>query len=529
MDGVQEQGFVTKIARMSVPHPRWWASMTPDKPAFLLADTGETLTYAALVRQSDQAAQAFAALGIVEGDTVAFLLENHIRYPELVWAAKNSGLRYVAVSAHLNALDAGYIVADCGAKLLVTSWKMRDIARDAVPALATPLHLLMIDGAESPFASYEDAIATAPAVAIPDRRRGASMLYSSGTTGRPKGVATAIGDVSPDVPPPRHDMVVAQYAMDDNTVFLDPGPLYHAGPLRFMMIVQRCGGTVVGFARFDAGTALDAISAFAATHGFFVPTMFARMLALPAPVRAAADTSTMRHAIHSAAPCPVETKRAMIDWWGPVIDELYSGTEAVGHTFVGSEDWLRHPGSVGRSAGNCSIKIVDAAGAELPPGKPGRIMMRNGLHFAYHGDAAKTRSVHDDEGYASLGDIGYLDAEGFLYLTDRESHMIISGGVNIYPQEAEAVLARHPAIEDLAVIGVPHADMGEEVKAVVQARRTPDDRDALAADIIAFCRARLSPIKCPRSVDFIDALPRNEMGKLAKHIVKAPYWETDRA
>jgi acyl-CoA synthetase (AMP-forming)/AMP-acid ligase II len=509
----------------ATPHPRYWAARTPAKPALILADRGEALTYGELVERSDRAAQLFASLGVVQGDTVAFLMENHIRYPELAWAAKNSGLRYVAISAHLNGADAGYILGDCGAKLLVASRKLGDMAAEAIAALKAPIAALMLDGVIAPFKCYEDLLAAQPATPLEGRLRGASMLYSSGTTGRPKGVKTEIGAVPPTVPPQRHGMVVGQYGFDDETVFITPAPFYHAGPLRFMMITQRCGGTVVGFEKFDPAATLAAIGRYRATHGFFVPTMFKRMLALPEAERRAADTTSMRHAIHAAAPCPVETKRAMIDWWGPVIDELYSGTEAVGHTFINSAEWLAHPGSVGRAAGNCRIKIVDEAGRLQPPGAPGRIMMSNGLKFAYHGDPAKTRAIHDDEGFASLGDIGYLDAEGFLYLTDRESHMIIAGGVNIYPQEAEAVLATHPDVEDVAVIGVPHPDMGEAVKAVVQPRDWPADPAALEAELIAFCRARLSLIKCPRSVDFARALPRNDMGKLVKHRLKAAYWK----
>ncbi len=489
-----------------------------------MLEDNAVLTYAGLVRRAAQAANLFVSLGVRQGDTIAFLLENHIRYPELLWAAKNSGLRYVAVSTHLNAADAAYIVRDCGAKLLVSSAAMRGVAGEAVDVLDARPILLMLDGASPPFLPYEDMAADQPATPLQGRSRGASMLYSSGTTGRPKGIRTEIPDLPPEVPPQRFVMVQKQYGFDAQTVFINPGPFYHAGPLRFMMMVQRAGGTVIGARRFDARAVLDAIARYGVTHGFFVPTMFSRLVKLDEKSRAAANTSTMRHAIHGAAPCAPEVKRAMIAWWGPVIDELYSGTEAVGHTFISSQEWLAHPGSVGKPASNCRIKIVSPAGEPLPPGAPGRILMSNGLEVAYYGAAAAASKLYEADGFASLGDVGYLDEDGYLYLTDRQNHMIISGGVNIYPQEAEMVIATHPAVADAAVIGVPHPDMGEEVKAVVQPLTPLADPAALEAELIAFCRARLSAIKCPRSVDFVDALPRNDMGKLVKRLVKEPYW-----
>lgn len=381
----------------------------------------------------------------------------------------------------------------------------------------------MTDGARPPFADYDGLVATQSEAPLEGRRRGASMLYSSGTTGRPKGILTHIPDVPPTVPPARFAMLLEQYGFDATTLFLNPAPFYHAGPQRFMMSVHRAGGTVLGFRNFDAPIVLRAMAQHAVTHGFLVPTMFARLLAADPALRAGVDLSALRHMIHAAAPCPREVKRAMIDWWGPVIDELYSGTEAVGHTFITSQEWLAHPGSVGRPAHNCQLWIVDEAGAPVPSGTPGRILMANGLAVAYHG-AAADKALRDADGFASLGDIGYLDADGYLYLTDRESHMIIAGGVNIYPQEAESVLASHPLVADVAVIGVPHPDMGEEVKAVVQPTVWPEDVDAAAHDMLRHCRDRLSLHKCPRTVDFVTALPRNPMGKLLKKDLRQQYW-----
>jgi acyl-CoA synthetase (AMP-forming)/AMP-acid ligase II len=508
-------------------HPRETARRDPARPAFVFDDTGEVLTYGALTERADRAAQLFSSLGLVQGDTIAVLMENQIRFPELIWAAKDSGLRYVTISTQLNAQDAAYILGDCGAKLLIASRATADVASRIAPDFRH-LALLMIDGAQPPFQSYEEGVARQPAVRLPGRARGASMLYSSGTTGRPKGIRTEIEDIPPETPPIRFPAMRARWEIDAETIFLNPGPLYHSAPLRLMMVVHRCGGTVIGFRRFDAARVLDAIGRHRATHGFFVPTMFSRLLALDPAIRAAAQVSTMRHAIHAAAPCPVKVKRAMIDWWGPVIDEFYSGTESIGHCFASSAEWLAHPGTVGRPSTGCSLKIVDADGVQLPPGVAGRVMMRNGYRMRYHGAAASKADIYDADGYATLGDIGYVDDEGFLYLTDRESNMIISGGVNIYPQEAEAVLEQHPAVLDVAVIGVPNADMGEEVKAVVQPTTVPADAEALEQELIQFCRDRLSPIKCPRSIDFVDLLPRSEAGKLLKRLVKQRYWPDQR-
>jgi acyl-CoA synthetase (AMP-forming)/AMP-acid ligase II len=504
-------------------HPRQVAAAAPDKPALIMAETGAVLTYAALATRANQAAHLFAQLGLARGDTVAILVENQIRFPELIWAAKDSGLRYVPVSTHLNGLDAAYVIEDCGARLLIASWALREVARDAAAALGGAAALLMTDGAEPPFASYEALAVAQPTWPLEGRGRGASMLYSSGTTGRPKGVRTEIADVRPETPPARFAMLLEQYQFDASSVFVNPGPWYHAAPLRFMMTVHRAGGTVIGFLRFDASSVLQAIAAFRATHGFFVPTMFRRMLRLDDRERAAADVFSMRHAVHSGAPCPPDVKRAMINWWGPVIDELYGGTESIGHTFISSVEWLARPGSVGKPSGACEIRIVDEQGRPVSPGVPGRIVMRNGLKVAYHGRAAAA-PLQNAEGFASMGDVGYLDDEGYLYLTDRESHTIIVGGVNVYPQEAEAVLADHPAVGDVAVIGVPNVEYGEEVKAVVLPVTTPDDPAALEAELVAWCRERLSSGKCPRSVDFVDSLPRNDMGKLVKRSLRERYW-----
>ncbi|MEY4500996.1 MAG: hypothetical protein RIS52_886, partial [Pseudomonadota bacterium] len=332
----------------------------------------------------------------------------------------------------------------------------------------------------------------------------------------------------PETAPQRLAMLIELYGFDENTVFINPGPYYHAAPGRMMVSIHRTGGTVIGFHTFDPAAVLDAIGTYGGTHGFFVPTMFGRMLALPEAVRGTAKTTTMQHAIHGAAPCPQHVKRAMIDWWGPVISELYGGTEAFGHSFITSQEWLLHPGSVGKPPKGCTIRITGADGKEVPVGEQGRIMMKNGMNVAYHGDAAKTAALYDETGFASLGDIGYVDADGYLYLTDRESHMIIVGGVNVYPQEAENVLQEHPAIADVAVIGVPDADMGESIRGIVQLNSGHAASEVLAENILAFCRARLSLHKCPRAIDFVEELPRNDAGKLVKRLLREQYWHAEQ-
>jgi long-chain acyl-CoA synthetase len=509
-------------------HPRTYAQLTPDKPALIMAGSDLVLTYRELVENADRAAQAFQRLGLGEGDVIAIHLENQIRYPELCWAAKNSGITYVCVCSQLNVDDTAYIIKDSGAKLMVTSLALADIAQ-GVARQVPGIHYLMIDGSVEGFIGYEKLIAAEPAQPLRGRRRGPSMLYSSGTTGRPKGVRTPLPDAPPEQPPARFPMLIQQYGFSPQTVFVNPGPFYHAAPQRFMMSIMRAGGSVVGLRKFEPLPALRALQDYQATHALFVPTMFSRMLALPDNVKREFTPSSLRFAIHAAAPCPISVKQSMINWWGPVINELYGGTEAVGHTFINSEEWLAHQGSVGRPASNCKIRIIDAHGKELPPFAPGLIYMANGLQFEYHNAPEKTRQARlaGDSEFMTLGDIGYLDSDGYLYLTDRQSHMIISGGVNIYPQEAENILADHPAVADVAVIGVPNADFGEEVKAIVELKLMPADTaqmEAVEAELIAYCRARLSAVKCPRSVDFVDLLPRTETGKVLKRELKKKYW-----
>jgi fatty-acyl-CoA synthase len=352
------------------------------------------------------------------------------------------------------------------------------------------------------------------------------MLYSSGTTGRPKGVrkplpGTPFGD--PSAAPVQIAQGIGMYGVEPASVYLSPAPLYHAAPLVYSMSMHRLGGTVVVMEKFDPRRCLELIERYRVTLAQFVPTMFVRMLQLPKDERERYDVSSLRMVVHAAAPCPVSIKRQMFDWWGPIIFEYYSGTEDIGGTFITPQEWLEHPGSVGRPMEECHI--VGEDGAELPRGETGVVYFAGGRPFEYHNDADKTASIVNEKGWRTLGDIGYLDEDGYLYLTDRQAHMIISGGVNVYPQEAENVLAGHPAVADVAVIGVPEPEMGESVKAIVQPTEPTAAGSALEQELLAYCRSELATYKCPRSVDFVDELPRDDNGKLYKRLLRDRYWE----
>jgi long-chain acyl-CoA synthetase len=503
-------------------YPGAIAQNTPDKPAVAMAG-GETITYRELDRASNRGARLFRRLGLRPGDAVAFFLENHPRFFELCWAAQRSGLRYTPVSSRLTAPEVDYIVRDCEAQLLVTSRAKAEVAGELLERLP-PLRARYAVGGELPgYASWEEATAQEEPTPIPDEVEGADMLYSSGTTGRPKGVATPMKLDPIGTPPPAFALSKGLYGADASSVYLSPAPLYHAAPLRFNMAMQRLGATCVVMEHFDAAQALRLIEEHRVTHSQWVPTMFVRMLKLPEEERARFDLSSHRVAIHAAAPCPIPVKEEMIRWWGPILHEYYAGTEGNGFTAINSEEWLAHKGSVGRAL-TAKVHILDERGAELPPGEPGVIYFEGGGAFEYHKDPEKTRQSRNERGWSTLGDIGTLDEEGYLYLTDRKAHMIISGGVNIYPQEAENVLITHPKVADVAVIGVPNDEFGEEVKAVVQPMEMAEAGPELERELIAFCRSQLADLKCPRSVDFDPELPRHPTGKLYKRLIKDRYW-----
>jgi long-chain acyl-CoA synthetase len=501
------------------------AQATPEKPAMIAAESGETLTYRELDARSNQLAQLLHAKGLRRGDHIAILMENNLRYPEVAWAAFRSGLYLTAVNRYLPAEDAAYIVGDCGARAIVSSYDRRETAAQLAPLIPDCPIRLMTDGVIEGWASYEDAIAPYPARPLAPEWMGDVMLYSSGTTGRPKGILRPLPELTVAEGFAQRQ-AANRYGFSPDTVYLSPAPLYHAAPLGFVTNVLSFGGTVVMMAHFDAEAALRFIERYRVTHSQWVPTMFVRMLKLDPSQRAAYDLSSHEVAIHAAAPCPVDVKRQMIDWWGPIIHEYYAGTEGIGATIIDSHDWLAHPGSVGRTALGV-LHICDDEGRELPPGEAGLIYFeREARSFAYHNDPAKTRGAQHPEhdNWMTLGDVGYLDADGYLYLTDRKAFMIISGGVNIYPQAIEDALILHPKVGDVAVFGVPDEEMGEAVKAVVEPAPGVAADEELAAELLAFARAQLAHYMAPRSVDFIDEMPRLPTGKLYKRLLKDRYW-----
>jgi acyl-CoA synthetase (AMP-forming)/AMP-acid ligase II len=505
---------------MSVDLPSQ-ARAHPDAAAVIMGMSGEVVTYADLDARSNRLAHLLRTAGLAPGGHIAVLMDNNARYHEVTWAAQRSGLYYTAVNSHLRSGEVQYILDDCGATALVTSAAMAD-AVSSLDLSAIPVRLV-VGGALPGFDDFDGRVASYPATPIADESEGREMLYSSGTTGKPKGVRkalplTPLGD--PSAPPVQIATNLARAGVGPGAVYLSPAPLYHSAPLVYSMSVHRMGGTVVVMEHFDAALCLELIERHRVTHAQFVPTMFTRMLKLPEEERRRHDLSSLRYVVHAAAPCPAAVKRQMLEWWGPIIHEYYAGTEDIGSTWITAEEWLAHPGSVGRPT--TPAHIVGPDGDEVPTGTEGVIYFEGGRSFEYHNDPDKTASVTDARGWRTLGDVGYLDEDGYLYLTDRAAHMIIAGGVNIYPQEAENVLTTHPAVADVAVIGVPDPDMGEQVKAVVQLTAPGA---ATAEELIAFCRGQLAPYKCPRSVDFVDVLPRDPNGKLYKRLIKDRYWE----
>ena len=496
-----------------------------------MAGSGEAISYRELEAQANRLAHLLRAAGLRRLDHYAIFMENHPRFIECCSAGERSGLYYTAVNSFLTAPELAYIVNNSQSKALIASQAKREIALAALADCPSVELCLIVDGPGdgSRVRNLAEATAECPATPIADERLGAAMLYSSGTTGRPKGVLRPLPDQSPAEPLSALATRLNVWRFREGQVYLSPAPLYHSAPLAGVGGTIRRGGTVVVMERFDAEHFLELVERYRVTHAQLVPTMFSRMLKLPERARLAYDLSSLEVAIHAAAPCPAPVKRAMIDWWGPIILEYYSATEAMGMTVCDSAEWLAHPGTVGRSVLG-EIHVLDDEMREVPAGQTGKIWFKTASPFEYFNDPVRTAEVNSPDGTMStLGDIGRIDEQGYVYLTDRASFMIISGGVNIYPQECENLLVTHPKVADAAVFGAPNEEMGEEVKAVVQLAPGFTPGADTEAELIAYCRDHLARYKCPRSIDFEAELPRLPTGKLYKAALRERYWKGHRS
>jgi acyl-coenzyme A synthetase/AMP-(fatty) acid ligase len=514
-----------------VTTPSVFAAKAPDRPAVIYGNGECVESYGQLEERSRRLAHVLRGWGLEPGDSLAALIGNDDLFFDLFWACHRAGLYFTPVNWHLQRDEVQYIVENCDAKAFIAQVRFAEIASTVPAAVPRVAVSASVGGAIPGFRSLEDAIAGAPGdEPLAEELEGSVMLYSSGTTGRPKGVRRPLPRV------PAGDLkqvaasigLVALFGMREGEVYLSPAPLYHAAPLAFSSAQHRIGATAVIMRRFDPEEALRLIETFSARNSQWVPTHFIRLLRLPEQVRSRYDVSSLKVAVHAAAPCPIPVKRAMIDWWGDAIVEYYAGTEG-GGTLIRAKDWLEHEGSVGRHWAGGKVHILDEEGHEVDaPRREGAIYFEAPpdptARFRYYKDDKKTEGTYRGDLF-TIGDIGYLDEEGFLYLTDRQSNMIISGGVNIYPQETESHLVTHPKVHDVAVIGVPNADLGEEVKAVVVPVPGALAGPALAQELIEFCRAGIAHYKCPRTVDFVDELPRTETGKMQKRKLRDRYWE----
>jgi acyl-CoA synthetase (AMP-forming)/AMP-acid ligase II len=509
---------------MELKHPKEMVEEKPDKPAYIMASTGEVVTRLQAEQRANQCARMLRSLGLKPGDHISIFMENNRQFLEICLAAGRIGLFYTAISTHLTLSEVKYIINNSGAKAFFTSTAMKSVASELIGKIPEKVARFMVGGLKEGFESYEEKVRWFPVEPLADPVTGRDMLYSSGTTGRPKGVKTQLEDIPYGELPPSTLGLILLFGFHEEAVYLSPAPLYHAAPLRFVLMTIRCGGTAVIMDRFDALSSLELIAQYKVTHSQWVPTMFIRMLRLPEAVRNRYDLSSHQVAIHAAAPIAVQVKQQMIDWWGPVLVEYYAGTEGNGLCAVNSQDWLAHKGTVGRPIIGVP-HILDEEGNELPEGEIGTIYFSDGRDFEYHNDPEKTAASRNEKGWTTLNDVGYLDEEGYLYLTDRKTNMIISGGVNIYPQEAENILITHPKVLDAAVLGIPHEEFGEEVKGVVQPGNLAEAGPELEAELIAYCQQHLSKIKCPTSIDFEKELPRTPTGKLLKRLLRERYWK----
>ncbi len=508
-------------------YPGELAQKHPDQPAFIMGNTGETITFGEYEARSNRLAHLFRDLGLQQLDHVAFFMENNPRMLEAEGAAERTGLYFTCINSYLAPEEVAYIVNDSESEVLIASAGKRGVA-EALPDLCPKVRrFLMCDGTAPGWESYEEAVAGYPTEPVADERLGAAMLYSSGTTGQPKGIVRPLADIHPGDAMPVMEFVKLMFRFREGQIYLSPAPLYHSAPQASVSANMRLGSTSVIMERFDPEQFLQLVERYGVTHSQMVPTMFSRLLKLPWETRKKYDISSLECIIHAAAPCPVPVKEAMIEWVGPIIVEYYGATEANGFTFCDSNEWLAHKGTVGKPVLG-ELLILDDDMKPCPAGTSGTVWFRGATNFEYYNDPHKTADsrVEEEAGVIStVGDVGYVDDDGYLYLTDRKTYMIISGGVNIYPQETENLLITHPKVMDAAVIGVPNDDLGEEVKAVVQLIDGEQAGPELERELIDFCHEHVARFKCPRSIDFTNELPRLPTGKLYKRLLRDKYWE----
>ena len=500
-----------------------------EQAALVMAATGAAVTYAQFEERANRLAHLLFDLGLRRLDHYAIFMENNEHYLETCSAGERSGLYYTCVNSYLTAPEVAYIINNSESKVLITSRAMLSVARDVFGQCPNLIACYVVGGGgDGQFIDYHDATSAFPSTPITVEYLGAAMLYSSGTTGRPKGILRPLPEAPPDVESPIATFLANIWGYRDGLTYLLPAPLYHSAPLAAANLVMRAGGTAIIMEKFDPEEYLALVERHRVTHSQLVPTMFSRMLKLPEEVRTRYDLSSLEVVVHGAAPCPVPVKQSMIEWWGPIIREYYGATEAMGFTASTSDEWLAHPGSIGRVVAG-ELHVLDEHMNEQPLGVPGTLWFKTAAEFSYFHDEEKTReSTSPDGSLVTVGDVGYVDEEGYVFLTDRATFMIISGGLNIYPQESENLLITHPKVADAAVFGVPNVDLGEEVKAVVQLMDGHEPSPALEHELLEFCRANMAHPKCPRSVDFVDELPRLPTGKLYKRVLRDQYW-TDHA
>ncbi|MFK7734136.1 MAG: AMP-binding protein [Pseudomonadales bacterium] len=510
-------------------YPGKYAEQNPDRPAFIMANTGESVSYADYEARCNRLAHLFREYGLARLDHYSVFMENNNRYPECCGAGERSGLYYTCINSYLKADELAYIVNNSESKVLITSASRLEVAAEALKSCPNVIVCLVVDAQGSLEAiderlhDYATLLESYPSSPISDEYLGSAMLYSSGTTGRPKGVIRPLPDNHPSQPMVLFEFLRDLWGYREDMVYLSPAPLYHSAPQAAVAMTFRLGGTAIIMEHFDPEQYLMLVEKYKVSHSQLVPTMFSRMLKLPEEARSIADLSSLEVAVHAAAPCPVQVKEAMINWWGPIIYEYYGATEGLGFSSITSEEWLQHKGSVGRIVLG-EVHILDEDGKPSPPEEPGEIWFETASEFSYFNNDEKTKEATSADGAMStVGDVGYLK-DGYLYLTDRSTFMIISGGVNIYPQETENLLITHPKVADAAVFGVPNPDLGEEVKALVQVMDGVTADDELIAELMSFCVDNLSRQKCPRSIDFEDELPRLPTGKLYKRVLKERYW-----